>query len=143
MGCVSALSVYFSWWFGLAFVLFPLLVYNRKQDHFSVLTTAFISIVEVFAVYYWCEIEIHSESKLTKTLLEHTFNDSFPLQAHIVLVKVAALGQIGWFWLCYILNLKKTSSKNDVLQGTFQMLCNNLFGFPLAEKQTNNLEAVS
>lgn len=57
------------------FVLFPLLVYSRKQAYFNVLTIVFTSIVEVFAAYYWHEVEIHNESKLNKTLLDHTFND--------------------------------------------------------------------
>ena len=107
-------------------VLFPLLVYSRKQDYFNVLTIVFISIVKVFAAYYWCEIEIHSESKVNKTVLDHTFNDSYSLQADIALVKMTTLGQTAWFLLQYVANLKKPSSKNGVLQGTFQMLYNNL-----------------
>lgn len=107
-------------------VLFPLLVYSRKQGYCNVLTIVFISIVKVFAASYWYEIEICNASKSNKTLLDHTFNDSYSLQVHVALAKMTTLWQTGWFLLCHVVNLKTTSSKNGVLQGTFQMLYNNL-----------------
>jgi len=63
---------------------------------------------------------------VSETLLDHTFNDSYALQPHIALAKMTASGQTGCFLLVFVVNFRKTSSKNGVLQGTFQMLYNHL-----------------